>query len=93
MKSEYIETFEIPACGRYRISHNQYGYQAWFGGCAISGPVWDINEVRCYIHNHAKETLARELTNTNRLLTKLTISEVALGSDVFRLGQFLTENT
>jgi hypothetical protein len=93
MKSEYIETFEIPACGWYRIRHNQYGYQAWSGGSAIGGPVRSINEARCYIHNHAKETLARALTNTNRLLTKLTISEVALGSDVFRLGQFLTENT
>jgi hypothetical protein len=93
MKSEYIETFEIPGCGRYCISHNQYGYQVWSGGCAIGGPVWAINEARCYIHNHAKETLARSLTNTERLLTKLTISEVALGSDVFRLGQFLTKNT
>ena len=91
--NNYIETFEIPACGRYRISYTRYGYQVWSGGCAIGGPVWSINEARCYIHNHAKETLARALSLTERLLTKLTISEVALGTDVFRLGQFLTENT
>ena len=89
----YIETFEIPGCGRYRISRGPAGFQVWSGGCAVGGPITTINEARCYIHNHAKENLARELTNTERLLTKLTISEVALGSDVFRLGQFLTKNT
>jgi len=90
----YIETFEIPACGRYRISRDKGGFfQVWSGGSAVGGTVTDIERARCYIHNHAKETLARALTGTERLLTKLTISEVALGSDVFRLGQFMTENT
>jgi hypothetical protein len=88
---KYIETFEIPGAGRYGITRDAAGYQAWSGGCAVGG-CRTLVEVRCYIHNHAKETLNRSILNTNRLLTKLNESNNALKADVFYLGKFLVEN-
>ena len=89
----YIETFEIPGAGRYGISREGGLFQVWSGGCGVGGRVNSMTEARCYIHNHAKETLGRGILNTERLLKKLNESNKALTSDVFHLGKFLVENT
>lgn len=104
----YIETFEIPGAGRYRISQERNGFQVWSGGSAVGGcPVGDNNfvckgpggaartldEARYYIHNHAKETLGLAIFNANNLLKKLNASNDALKPDVFHLGKFFVENT
>ena len=104
----YIETFEIPGAGRYRISQEGNNFKVWSGGSAVGGcPVGDNNfvctgprgsaktleEARCYIHNHAKETLSLAILNAEHLLKKLNASNNALKPDVFYLGKFLVENT